>query len=333
MHFCLEFRRALPSQVVVCGLLPRVVWPPLKTVEDVLRSAEVSKELKAYYNAEMQVTLPERLDEDRILVFDSNFESGNLDRVSIVSLNEYNLFLSPDTNTKGHSQWFYFAVTNTLKGRTVTFNVLNCAKPSKLFRTGMTPLVFSELEYEERGTKWSGDVESVEYYRNDIERSGKAKFYHSLRFSHTFKHSGDKVYFAYTRPYTLGMCLSALQRVKKRLIENAGEYEVLEKYALHQKVKQFIGTEERKKTAEEQAKQKAKKTDAAFTEVMLELQKEFYETELTYNWMNSEDFKVESQGILYKQETLCKSFCGIPIVLLTVTNKRYETAITLRLNH
>ena len=37
------------------------------------------------------------------LVFDSNFESGNLYWAEAVSLTEYNLFMNVDTNTRGHS--------------------------------------------------------------------------------------------------------------------------------------------------------------------------------------------------------------------------------------
>ena len=36
------------------------------------------------------------------LLFDSFFESGNLDRAEYISDTEYNLYLNVDTNTKGH---------------------------------------------------------------------------------------------------------------------------------------------------------------------------------------------------------------------------------------
>lgn len=52
-----------------------------------------------------------------------------------------------DTNTKGNTQWFYFAVTNTKQGHTVKFNIKNCTKPSSMYRYGMQPAVFSEVDY------------------------------------------------------------------------------------------------------------------------------------------------------------------------------------------
>ena len=42
------------------------------------------------------------------------FESGNLDRVVMVSPTEYDLYMRPDTNNRGHHQWFYFKVTSGL---------------------------------------------------------------------------------------------------------------------------------------------------------------------------------------------------------------------------
>ena len=40
-------------------------------------------------------------------------ESGNLRRAVQVYPHEYDLILSPDVNTRGHTQWFYFSVSNT----------------------------------------------------------------------------------------------------------------------------------------------------------------------------------------------------------------------------
>ncbi|MFM7850921.1 MAG: M14-type cytosolic carboxypeptidase [Flammeovirgaceae bacterium] len=40
------------------------------------------------------------------------FESGNLDRVVMVSPTEYDLYMRPDTNNRGHHQWFYFKITS-----------------------------------------------------------------------------------------------------------------------------------------------------------------------------------------------------------------------------
>ena len=51
--------------------------------------------------------------EDKTLIFESRFESGNLSMASKVSDSEYNLLLQNDINTNGYSQWFFFKVSNT----------------------------------------------------------------------------------------------------------------------------------------------------------------------------------------------------------------------------
>ena len=44
----------------------------------------------------------DQIEAGEILQFDSAFESGNLDRVVMVSPKEYDLYMRPDTNARGH---------------------------------------------------------------------------------------------------------------------------------------------------------------------------------------------------------------------------------------
>lgn len=73
------------------------------------------------------------------LIFDSSFESGNLDRVYKVKEFEYDMYMRVDTNTSGHHQWFYFscAYHQQFKGKTVTFNFKNFTKEDSLYSAGM----------------------------------------------------------------------------------------------------------------------------------------------------------------------------------------------------
>lgn len=61
------------------------------------------------------------------LIFESRFESGNLDCVVKVAPNEYDLFLRIDSNTRGNIYWFYFATKSHLRRR-VRFNICNLTK-------------------------------------------------------------------------------------------------------------------------------------------------------------------------------------------------------------
>lgn len=62
---------------------------------------------------------------DKTLIFESRFESGNLDYAIRLSGEHYFLLMQNDTLTKGNTQWFYFKVSNTTKGQTVKFSILN----------------------------------------------------------------------------------------------------------------------------------------------------------------------------------------------------------------
>lgn len=83
---------------------------------------------------------------DYTLCFESRFESGNLRRAIQVYEFEYDLILKPDHLTKGNNQWFYFRLSNTRKGRTYRFNIINLLKPDSLYNHGMQPLMYSEAE-------------------------------------------------------------------------------------------------------------------------------------------------------------------------------------------
>ena len=63
--------------------------------------------------------------EDKTLVFESRFESGNLCMAIKKSDAEYDLFLQNDINTRGHTQWFFFRTSNTNKNKKIFFNIQN----------------------------------------------------------------------------------------------------------------------------------------------------------------------------------------------------------------
>ena len=55
----------------------------------------------------------------------------------MTSPNEYDLYMRPDTNSKGHHQWFYFKVTSKKALGPVKFNIINFTKHRSLYETGM----------------------------------------------------------------------------------------------------------------------------------------------------------------------------------------------------
>lgn len=125
-------------------------------------SAVVSDGLTPFYN--------KKDDNDKTLIFESRFESGNLYSVMKVTDNEYHLCLQNDVNTVGHTQWFFFRVQNTTKDMEVKFNMLNLAKPDSLFNHGMKPLIYSEKKVDEEGVGWFRDGYNIGYYKNGIKK-------------------------------------------------------------------------------------------------------------------------------------------------------------------
>ncbi|RHZ29491.1 hypothetical protein DYB37_011464 [Aphanomyces astaci] len=144
------------------------------------------------------------------LQFDSIFESGNLlraDRVRRIdhptqhdddAYHEYDLYIHPDINNSAYRQWFYFSVTNGLPGTSYRFAIVNLAKSAALFKVGLQPVVYSELDAADN------NVGLISY-----EASTRHEGANTLSFTYTFDRPGDRVYFACIQPYTYTeLCLT-----------------------------------------------------------------------------------------------------------------------------
>jgi Cytosolic carboxypeptidase N-terminal domain len=119
------------------------------------------------------------------LVFDSHFESGNLHSAfrvnnqdisqmkpvgpdgrrqyqTLINSNShmYDLYMSSDVNTSGHTQWFYFSVSNATAGQRVVFNIRNFTKPDSLYNQGMKPVFYSKKS----GKGWIRAGTQVRYF-------------------------------------------------------------------------------------------------------------------------------------------------------------------------
>ncbi len=68
------------------------------------------------------------------LKFNSNFEGGNLDAAIHRLNNEFDLFMRVDTNTRGHTNWFYFEVSNGDFVGSATFNICNFRRDKSLYQ-------------------------------------------------------------------------------------------------------------------------------------------------------------------------------------------------------
>lgn len=182
-----------------------------------------------------------------ILQFDSTFESGNLDRVVMVSPTEYDLYMRPDTNARGHHQWFYFRVTSRTNLGPVRFNILNFTKRRSLYENGMRVCVCSLAEKESRLAAKSGDVSALDAElagwkrggydivykpsklnkiieqnaalglanRDDGNIAAGLPFFYQASFTYDFNLMvQDDTYFAYSWPYTFTRLSRFLKELK-----------------------------------------------------------------------------------------------------------------------
>ncbi|XP_059787588.1 cytosolic carboxypeptidase 2 isoform X2 [Balaenoptera ricei] len=138
--------------------------------------------------------------EDNTLLFESRFESGNLQKAVRVNTYEYELTLRTDLYTNKHTQWFYFRVQNTRKDVTYRFTIINLLKPKSLYTIGMKPLMYSQLDASTHSIGWRREGDEIRYYRNNTD-DGQQAFY-CLTWTIQFPHDQDTCFFAHFYPYT-----------------------------------------------------------------------------------------------------------------------------------
>lgn len=89
--------------------------------------------MQEYSQRSYQTQFPPFVNQNKILVFDQNFESGNLDSAYLSNHEEYNLLMKVDSNTRGNTYWFHFKVQNFRVGQRYTFNLFNFTRSMEKF--------------------------------------------------------------------------------------------------------------------------------------------------------------------------------------------------------
>lgn len=141
---------------------------------------------------------------ENALVFESRFESGNLEKAIKVGEYEYELWLRKDIYTSKHTQWFYFKVANMTAGMNYRFTICNFTKSSSLYGSGMQPVMYSEMDARTSRQGWRRAGSDIKYFRTPVRYfDGKSeRSYYALTFTVRFPHSNDSVYLAHCYPYT-----------------------------------------------------------------------------------------------------------------------------------
>jgi len=153
---------------------------------------------------------------DDCLIFDANFESGNLLSAKRVyfgdcrdnnrAFQEYDLEMHPDLNCHSGSlkQWFFFSIACSCSFPSehvkVKINITNFSKSNSLYTSGMKPLLYTEA------TGWKRIGDDIGYFpskeRRGAMEGGREKQMYTLSFTFDLTKSADKLYIAPCYPYT-----------------------------------------------------------------------------------------------------------------------------------
>ena len=174
--------------------------------------------------------IPNPLYNDDNVIFDSDFEEGNLRMAIEISKNkEYDLIMRPETNAKKLYTFFFFSVliksyeNNNEKNNMVKLNIINKPK-DKNFYNGQCPV----LMFDTSINKWTRNTFNVYAINNGLKNpnlKNEFKSYFSLTFSFNFK-PNVKYYFASCYPYTytqLRLYLNTLNKNCYKKIIKFGE--------------------------------------------------------------------------------------------------------------
>ena len=136
-----------------------------------------------------------------------------------VRRNEYDCFLRSDTNTQGHTNWYYFKVCNRKQVGAVQLNICNIVKRRNLYGKGMNPyckVAEAGSKVAEAGSKGSWTQEQC-YDTQFVERLcryGTGRTANQLQFKFDFGREDMEVYFAYSIPYTYSDLLQFVEDIR-----------------------------------------------------------------------------------------------------------------------
>lgn len=136
---------------------------------------------------------------DKILRFDSKFESGNLMYAYHLGSNSYHLILEYDHNHSGSCQWFYFELKNVKADIKYQFYISGFHKNSGVFKTGSKIFWYSVKQYQKSGISWSRGGSNYGYNVTSKQSNNKRA---TLQFQIKFPFDDDTVYLCYALPYT-----------------------------------------------------------------------------------------------------------------------------------
>ena len=168
--------------------------------------------------------IEEPLYNDDNIIFDSDFEEGNLRMaIEITKNKEYDLIMRPETNSKKLYAYFFFSIViksnedNSENNNYIKLNIINKPK-DKNFYNGQCPV----LMFDTSINKWTRNTFNVYTINNGIKNpnlKNEFKSYFSLTFCFYYK-PNVKYYFASCYPYTYTQLRLYLNTLNKNIYKN-----------------------------------------------------------------------------------------------------------------
>ncbi|OHS94397.1 hypothetical protein TRFO_39428 [Tritrichomonas foetus] len=143
---------------------------------------------------------PPTVRSDKVLRFESRFESGNLCSAYHIGPDTYHLVLEYDKNKSGSCQWFYFQMKNIRKDIKYTFYISGFHKTTTIDKGGVKVFYYSEIRAKLENISWSRGGYNYEY--GVTQRNLKGGKRASMQFQIRFPYDNDTVYLCYALPYT-----------------------------------------------------------------------------------------------------------------------------------
>lgn len=79
----------------------------------------------------------------------------------------------------------------------------------------MKPIIWSDKAYAEEGLGWHREGTDIQYYRGRLKRVNYRDPCYCMSFTYEYKYDDDKVYFAYSLPYTFSMLCNYISEIEK----------------------------------------------------------------------------------------------------------------------
>jgi len=144
------------------------------------------------------------------VIFSSNFDNGNLARVEKSNRSgEYNVWTANDNMgtpvQSSHCAFFHFVVSGLEVGTVLKIRVCNASNHGALYKHDHRPVFRSTAS----NRKWARIRSPVKFTKAD----GSANLY----FEHTVDLPDDKIYFAFTYPYSYAMVQDDMKVVRNHM--------------------------------------------------------------------------------------------------------------------